>query len=324
MLNHLNLAEPFIMGPDGSLNRLSVSGDLLHVNDPLHNAPALTGFDLVSSAAFLSLLKYLGHQRQNDLRAFIANFSMLNMSDHQALTLFAYRFTAVLKTAKNPESWGCQTEFLAHLGRFWQQTDTVVISGGLSSNEFGIQLAEMCESLNSRLTVISSHWGGSTALYGMAQTISQRDELLVLDFGATSIKRGVAYKYGNQIDFLPNLTTSDFKVNKRIDAEPFREILKQTRRIVGSAMPVAISIACYLNNGHPFQYHSGVYYNIAEKVPHLATAINDIWLPHAKLGELKLLVHDSTAAALAFRVKQPAMMVTLGTGLGSAPCPMDF
>lgn len=323
MLNHLNLAQPLIMDPDGSLNKLPVSGALLHKNDPLYKSESLTGFDLVSSAAFVRLLNQLNHPHKNDLRAFITHFTMLSMNDHHALTLFAHRFSAVLNTAKNPEIWGHQTAFLTHLGKFWQQAKTVVISGGLSSNEFGIQLADMCETLNSDLTVISSHWGGSTALYGMAQTVSQMEELLVLDFGATGIKRGVAYKYGNQIDFLPHLSTANFKIDNRINAEPFCEILQKTRQIVGAPMPVAISIACYLQDGHPFRYNSGIYYNIAANVQHLATAMNEVWLPKVGLGALKLLVHDSTAAALAFRFKYPAMMVTLGTGLGSAPCPID-
>jgi hypothetical protein len=81
-------------------------------------------------------------------------------------------------------------------------------------------------------------------------------------------------------------------------------------------------LACYLKNGHPFKYSSGIYYHLEGDCENLAKALHDEWLPESGFFGLSLLEHDSTAAALAFEFKYPAMMVTLGTGLGSGPCPL--
>lgn len=321
MLNQGHALPSFVMAPDGSLNRLPIDSLRLHKDDPLLGEPGLTGFDVVSSRALSELLKTLNPVKDQSLREFLSSFNARNSAHQTVLTLFSHRFSAVIIAARTLQNWGQHTQFLNTLGAYWKSVETVVISGGLSSNDFGIELATRSEPLCG-VQVIASPWAGSTALVGMAQHVSQAEALLVMDFGGTGIKRAISTRYGNRLTPLPELRTADFKYNGKITAQSFREILLKTAEHIGEALPVAISVACYLENGHPFKYASGVYFDIATNEAHFETALKTQWLPEAGLGELKRLVHDSSAAALAFRFKAPAMMVTLGTGLGSAPCPL--
>ncbi len=321
MLNHRFIKHSLTMSPEGSLNHLAINGLLLDRKDPLLNQSNLTGSTLVSRRALSLLLEQMRHPHAPTVRSFLTHFDINNPSDQLVFDLFAYRFAAVVKTARSGQTWHRGSQFQIALSQHWQAITTLVISGGLTSHRFGLQLAEKIESLCPDLAVISSPWGGLTALYGLAQTVAQQDDLLVMDFGATGVKRGIAKKYGNRMELLPNLNVEPFKVNGLIRKRAILDILQATRQLLPKSMNVAISLACYLVEGHPFEYRSGIYHRLGEDSDHLATDIHETWLPSCDLNGLALLEHDSTAAALAFRFKQPAMMVTLGTGLGSAPCP---
>ena len=321
MLNHPFIKHPLTMSPDGSLNHLPINSLLLHRQDPLLNQSSLTGSALVSRKALGLLLGQVRHPQAPSVRGFLTHFDALNPNDQMVLELFATRFAAIIKTARSGHAWPQANHFQQALTNHWQAIDTLVISGGLTSHLFGLQLAEKIESVCPDLAVISSPWGGLTALYGLAQTVAQKEDLLVMDFGATGVKRGVATNYGNRLSFLPDVSVSKFKTDGLIRQKGLMAIIQQTRDLLPKPMPVAISLACYLVDGHPYEYRSGIYHRLSEDSGHLSTDMHEHWLPICGLSGLALLEHDSTAAALAFRFKQPAMMVTLGTGLGSAPCP---
>jgi len=321
MLNSIFESTPLSMTPEGSLNHLAIDASLLPKEDPLRHEDNLLASQMVSRQAFVHLLQSLNHPLQDNLRGFLTQFTADNSADYAVFSLFAHRFAAVINTARAGQHWRQGSPFQQALAAHWHDIQTLVISGGLTSHQFGIQLATTLEELVTGLAVITSPWGGLTALYGLAQTYASHDDLLVLDFGATGIKRGIAHKYGNHIEMLPDLKVKTFKHDGLIRAPQLQAILQQTREILPHSMPVAISLACYMNNGHPHDYHSGIYHRLGEDCEHLQTQLHHHWLPDAGYFGLALLEHDSTAAALAFQFRQPAMMVTLGTGLGSAPCP---
>ncbi|MEJ2045093.1 MAG: hypothetical protein P8X74_20765 [Reinekea sp.] len=321
MINQCFIEHPLSMTPEGSLNRLPVSGDLLALHDPLRHLSGLNGAQLMSRRALVDLLNTLDHPCGGKPRQFIEHFDPLNDIDSLILQLYAYRFAAVIDTARQGTGWPVQSRFTKSLTEHWNQAQTLVISGGLTCGSFGLDLARRVESLIDQIDVIASPWGSTTALFGLAQTVSFEQDLLVMDFGATGVKRGIASKYGNRMMLLPDLSVEQFKEGGLIRKGGLMAIFEQTRKQVDQPMPVAISLACYLKNGHPFDYHSGIYHRLRDDAPHLALALRDHWLPDCGFTTLALLDHDSTSAAFAFRMKQPAMMVTLGTGLGSAPCP---
>lgn len=320
------LTQPFIehslyMQPSGSLNRLAVNRLLLLPHDPLVNQLRLTGSDLMSRKSLIQLLKEQQHPHASDLRRFLTQFDPLSQRDMQVLTLFAHRFSAVINTARSPQAWPDNTDFGIALQRHWQATSMLVLAGGLTSAGFGIALAEQMEQLCGNLSVISSPWGSSTALYGLAQTIAYQEDILVMDFGATGIKRAIAHRYGNGMSQLTELEVSPYCDQGLVRRQGLLQALQDTRRDIGAQYPTAISLACYLKDGHPIDYYSGIYHRLGEDSTHLASDLNASWLKQVDLGPLLLIEHDSTSAALAFQFREPAMMVTLGTGLGSAPCP---
>jgi len=146
--------------------------------------------------------------------------------------------------------------------------------------------------------------------------------LLVMDFGATGIKRGLVDAQA-KLHSLPELTVDHWLNDDGLfRAEAFSAVLRDSRTLVDAALPTAISLACYMKDGQPYDYHSGVYHRLVEDSPHLALSLHQHWLPEAGLGRLVCLMHDSSAAALAFPSPVPAIMVTLGTGLGVGLCPL--
>lgn len=321
MLNNVSHKAAFAMRPEGSLNHMPVDPLLLPTDDPLRASNTLTGKDLVSLNALLAILEHRNHPQQRDLRAFLTKFDAHAKADSQVLSQYAQRFIAVIRTARNCEHWANGNLFQKKLRAYWQISETLVIAGGISSGQFGISLASLVEEAFADLAVLASPWAGQTALFGLAQAVAQREPLLVLDFGGTGVKCGIAHNYGNRIDHLFELQVEPYKYEGLIYPDHFRELLLQIREQVGDTLPVAISLACYMDEGVVFDYKSGIYHRLGACSNNLAITLNDEWLPAAGLGELKALQHDSTAAALAFQFRNPAMMITLGTGLGSAPCP---
>ena len=322
MLNTRLIAAPFFMTPDGSLNRLTVRADRLPMSDPLHSQFSLTAFQLVSRQALVTLLQANGHPSHNQLRPFLTHFDATQPRDLRILQIFAQRFALVIRTAQHYTPWQQGNAFQVALSQYWQQMQTLVIAGGLSSHQFGIHLACLLEEQLTGLSVICSPWGSVTALYGLAQTYGSPTDTLVLDFGATAIKRGIAHRFGNRVDMLTPLRVRDFSPDGLVRAPQLLAILRHTRAELPGPMSVAISMAAYLDRGHPFDYHAGSYSRLHDDCDHLASTLDQQWLPECGFTGLALLEHDSTAAALAFQFPFPAMMVTLGTGLGSAPCPM--
>ena len=317
--------KKFTMTPEGSLNHLPISCFELADHDPFLGAQVKTGAQLVSSLALQQLIAEFITDQAMTIRRFLNHFDANHLLHQKILTCFMIRLTRVIQTASVGEHWPKHSnEHLSRLKSHWQQTETIVISGGPTTGSFGQELALLLEHQLGSCSVIHSPWAGKTALVGLAQTVKNFDDLLVIDFGATGVKRAVASHYGNRIRPLKEMSTASYTdVNGKIGKQGFIEILTQTRRELGRAMPVAISLACYLDNGHPFKYASGIYYRLEADCKNLASTLHEQWLPDCGYFGLALLEHDSTAAALAFEFKQPAMMITLGTGLGSGPCPLS-
>ncbi|MDO7645253.1 MAG: hypothetical protein MUQ62_11115 [Reinekea forsetii] len=322
MLNTRFTAAPFFMTPDGSLNSMAVSSDRLASDDPLCGTANLTAYQLMSRHALIGLLDAQGHSSQGQPRVFLSHFNADRPRDRCTVDIFAQRLAVVVHSARHYAPWQQGTIFQQALSRHWQRVQTLVIAGGLSSQQFGIHLASAVAGRLADLSVICSPWGGDTALYGLAQTYRSPDELLVLDFGATAIKRAIAHRYGNRLEMLSTLRVRDFSLDGQIRAPQLLAILRQTRAELPGPMAVAISLAAYLDHGHPFDYHAGIYSRLRQDCRHLASTLDRQWLPACGYTGLALLEHDSAAAALAFQFHLPAMMLTLGTGMGSAPCPL--
>lgn len=306
--------SPLALTPEASLNRMPVV--MTEQDKP---RPARYW---VSTPALLSLIHEHTPGDERSVRQFLTTFSGEAEADQAILRTFAKRLIRVIQTARTGQAWADGSDFQRQYAQHWQSCETLVLAGGLTSGEFGQHLAHLLEAALAPLNVLVSPWAGQTGLVGLAQHYGSAEPLVVMDFGATGIKRGLAYHHGNRIVPLPELTVDHWLDDQGLfRADAFRAVLKDTREHLDGRLPLAISLACYLDRGHPHDYHSGVYHRLIDDCDHLATTLHQQWLPSAGFSGLALLEHDSTAAALAFRFSKPAMMVTLGTGLGVGVCP---
>ncbi len=309
-----SIAPPLTLSPEASLNRLPVS---------VANSPFRPARHWVSAQALHSLILEQNPADDRSVRRFLQNFDANRPDDARILAKYSERLASVLKTALMAENWQQGSPFQQGYAQLWQSCETLVLGGGLTSGGFGQALANQLERRLRSVSLVVSPWGGQTGLVGLAQHLNRPDDLLVMDFGATGIKRGIASRHGNRVKSLPELTVDHWLDQDGLfRADAFKQVLRDSRALVDRPLPVAISLACYLDRGHPFDYHSGVYHRLHDDCDHLATELAERWLPEAGLGSLALLEHDSTAAALAFRFPHTAIMVTLGTGLGVGLCPL--
>lgn len=301
------------LSPEASLNRLPVTA----------YQTTQTARDWVCAHTLHQLIREHYSAPAPSVRQFLQDFQPGHTLSDRILAEYGNRLAAVLRTALRADHWHRGSPWQQAYAEFWRNTRTLVLSGGISTGDFGNCLAERLEIDLGYLTVLASPWGGQTGLVGLAQHVSSAEDLLVMDFGATGIKSAIASRHGNRLDPFSDIQVKDWLDSEGLFRQPaLLELLSQLRQQIGQPLPVAISIATYLNQGHPFDYRSGIYHRLRDDCPHLATTLNENWLPQCGLGHLALLEHDSTAAALAFRFSEPAIMVTLGTGLGVGICPI--
>lgn len=309
------IVRPLTLTPEASLNRLPVAVAGGAVRPARH---------WVSAQALHNLMLEENAEDERSVRRFLQSFNPTRADDARILAKYGERLASVLTTALAAEHWRQGSPFQQGYAQLWRSCETIVLGGGLTSGEFGQALAKQLECRLKTISLLVSPWGGQTGMVGLAQHLRRTEDLVVMDFGATGIKRGIASHHGNKVQSLPELTVDHWLDRDGLfRAEAFRQVLRDTRALVGRPLPVAISLACYLNEGHPFDYRSGVYHRLYEDCDHLATELNERWLPDAGFDSLALLEHDSTAAALAFRFSHTAIMVTLGTGLGVGLCPVQ-
>lgn len=306
-------ATPLALTPEASLNRLPVR---------LASGPARPARRWVSTQALHSLMLAEDPAEERSVRQFLRTFDPDRPADARILAEFGERLSRVLDTAVRARHWAAGSPFQRRYARHWRACRTLVLAGGLTSGAFGRALVTQLAPRLADRDLVLSPWGGQTGLMGLARHLDRPGPVLVMDFGATGIKRGIACDGGTRLDSLPELLVDHWLDGDGLfRAEALRAVLADSAALVEPALPVAISLACYLRDGHPFDYRSGVYHRLVDDCDHLATALHRDWLPAAGFSGLALLAHDSSAAALAFRFREPAMTVTLGTGLGVGVCP---
>lgn len=308
----MTLTPDLTLTPEASLNRLPVS---------LPGEPERPARHWVSTQALHGLMLAEDPGDERSVRQFLRTFNLNRPSAARILARYAERLRGILQTALRAEYWAQGTAFQRQYAQRWRQCQRLVLGGGLSSGGFGRALTDALSGRLDGRDLALSPYGGQTGLVGLATHWPHSTPLLVMDFGATGIKRGLA-RAGQPLQILPELLVDHWLNNEGLfRADAFIAVLKDSHTLVGERLPTAISLACYLRDGHPFDYHSGVYHRLIDDCDHLATALNRDWLPAAELGPLVQLQHDSSAAAQAFASTVPAIMVTLGTGLGVGLCP---
>jgi hypothetical protein len=221
---------------------------------------------------------------------------------------------------------------------FWRAVGRIYLGGGLLAGQLGphaVQAARelLAESGEADLALEHAPYAAHLPLIGLARSAPHgAARMLLLDFGQTSIKRGVAHYQAGRLTRLhvwPNAPTvcgELFEPAPSIDT--LRERWRRMVEVIAAgwaavppserlSMPVGISLACYLIDGHPAPGDLGCYGALQGLCAHLTTFMHEEIA--RRLGQAIELtaLHDGTAAATAYAGHDRAVVITLGTAIGS-------
>lgn len=222
--------------------------------------------------------------------------------------------------------------------RFWSRVRRVEIGGGLLSGAIGdVSVPAAQEILDTHgaghLRLVRSPFGDRIVLVGLARLLPVAAEhRAVIDFGQTSVKRGVArYQAGSLsgLRMLPSqpcarpaaigLSTDRREVEEQWQAmlDLMVDTVDASRSGREEATDVSASLACYMQDGQPDPLEAQSCYGRLQTLgPNLA-----------ELGERKLgdrlgsevhfhLLDDGSAAALAADPDETCVVLTIGTAIG--------
>jgi hypothetical protein len=216
--------------------------------------------------------------------------------------------------------------------RHWRSIRRVWLGGGLVSGRLGPLVQERAqafvrESGIGDLDVQISPYAPILPLVGIARRAPPGcDHALALDFGSTAIKRAYAiYRQATLVELrlLPPWPTDWVDGG---DAGRFLErmvlAVADAWRAAGgpSPCPVLVSVAAYVQDGHPMAAQGGAYMQLRRITDNLQVEMAR--RIGARLGFVVdvLLSHDGTAAAAAHAGEQDAAgitaAITAGTALG--------
>lgn len=340
------LLEALFVSP--SLNRVRV------VNLPgpqfPHHLRGLSGFDLLSSASLLAMINAraaelrLQADMPNLLQAFDSCFSAPSMvvrtAAEEIAQAYGRRLAILLLTLKRADpanrrarpSWGSQH------WKFWQDITTIHIGGGLLSGAMGpIAIASTLDSLANcgfkDMSVQISPFAAYLALAGLARMAPHgTGAMLLFDFGQTDIKRAVAnYTSGNNCELRP-LSKISTRIGSDSSAKSEQDLAEASAVKIINAVAqgwldgvnkiwpldplIGLSLACYLVNGHPPPFEMGYFGRIqllTDNVQeYLAARISTAIGRKVQI----ILVHDGSAAGLAYAGSWQTVVLMLGTAIG--------
>jgi hypothetical protein len=227
---------------------------------------------------------------------------------------------------------------------FWRGLSRVYMGGGLLAGRLGphaVLAAQelLAEAAEDGLALEHAPHAAHLPLIGLARSAPHSAaRMLLLDFGQTSIKRGLArYQAGQiaQIQVWPNApAVCDQLLDPAPSIDMLRERWQRMLDVIAASWaavppaertltPVGISVACYLLDGHPAPGDTGCYGALQGLCAHLATFMRqEIAQRLGQAIELTAL-HDGTAAATTYAGHDRAVVITLGTAIGSGFPPPD-
>lgn len=319
----------------------------------LHIPPDIRGktaYDLLSSAALTTLIRQHVHKLELDSElndhelhlAFEACFDSQNvLVRNMAETighLLGRNLGYILLTLHRGDAVNreAHTEWDPSYWDHWSQIHKVFLGGGLVSGRLGLRIQRHALKVLHRAGVKQyrihiSPYASSLALVGAARYASQHDvPALVLDFGSTMIKRGCAiYENGKlvklqrlesrQVGWMLTDTTCQEQLSRlfanvvSVIASTWLEASQQHPNLSDS---ICISMAAYIEDGHPMPGQGGMY----AQMGHVTRNLENDLSRHLtfRLGRPVdvVLVHDGTAAATTYAGETHAAVITIGTALG--------
>ena len=292
--------DPLQLTSEASLNRTRIAA-LRGAERRWIGRPA---FDLLSRAALERLARATGTARPERVAVIFGR-----RLGHLVATLLTEHAAAPGESA-----W--REAYLRH----WRQVEHVWLGGGLAA-ALGQALLAATRTEAARLgadavTIDVAPQPAVLALVGLARTFGVANGRgVVLDFGHTLVKRGVAEICANDLRGLhamPEVTTRDNEVVEFV-IDTVAETVSAAREQFGALLPsVKVSLASYMANGRPVDSHS-TYSPLGALEPREIAA--EITARCGAALDIEFF-HDGTIAARGLPHSPHAALIMLGTGLG--------
>jgi hypothetical protein len=326
--------DPLHLRPEASLNR-TVIAPVLGADRRLVGRPA---FELLSVSALTRLALCAGFAPEGANPDIILALSSALAGDDQTsaaaavrvLDLFGARVAHLIATLTTAaHSHAGESAWRSAYLRHWMEIDHVWLGGGLAA-AFGSTLLNAVRAELARLGVGDrivelAPYAAVLPLVGASRSgTDTATPMIVLDFGHTSVKRGVATVANHQLVRLDLLTrrstqplnsspapeqVADFVLETVMDA------ITTTERRFGSAHGhIVVSVASYVARGRPIAAGPSKYRPLSD--------VDIAWLDdelYRRAGnEFHLLfLHDGTAAARGLNAAGGRdAVIMLGTSLG--------
>ena len=253
---------------------------------------------------------------------------------------FGNRLGMILLTLKTglPDNRAARDDWDDTCWQFWQELETVILTGGLASSLLGRKLKEYIHNIFDMAGVkpyqiMLFDNGRYIGVMGVAQRLMKDNTAaLVMDMGHTGVKRAYVRKQDGEIAAMtPMNTLPTFYTQSHFASEQDRRdtAIKLHQYIVSTVASsyreaqlggelddtVFLSIANYVHNGELDSVRGG-FAKLSMLGANYANVLSED-LSAELHRELKVrLVHDSTAAALYFEGIDNSVCITLGTAFG--------
>lgn len=304
--------NPQHLTPTASLNRVVVSSP----NPKLHGK---TGYELVSAEAMMRLVQQHGSYPPADAyMAWILLDAGLVIGEAFAEPVIqglGAGLATLLNTLLTGPDYSRQArpEWDESYWQHWGQVQRVILGGGVVSGNIGLPLVRETLRLVERpdFELICPPIAPFLPLVGLARLApAGSNEAFMVDCGGSRIKAAYATYEKNRLvklSILPELPSYPTDTPQQLLAYMV-EIMKAFWH--GGA--IMLSVAAYVDaDGQPYPTQRGLYAQLNEVTPTLQIESG------TRMGVGVRVLHDGTAAALAYAGEPNTAVIMLGTALGS-------
>jgi hypothetical protein len=221
--------------------------------------------------------------------------------------------------------------------RFWADVRRVVVGGGLLSGSIGDVVVPAAQAVldsheAGHVRIERSPWGDAIGLVGLARVLPVASDCrAVLDFGQTSVKRGVARYQAGRLAAVRvlserpcpcpspiELSTDRDEVARQWEGmlELMVETVGEARPMTGDTTEISISLACDLRHGVPEPIEARACYGRLQVLrPNLTDLFRESLAERLATEVCVRLVNDGPAAALAEDPDDHCAVLTVGTAM---------
>lgn len=263
----------------------------------------------------------------------VAYFQRLAAGDEAAIAIaqqMGHYFGFMLAALKQGDALNRQknAEKDAAYWEYWSQVDEVYLGGGLAEGQFGRLLMTSAQAILQQYALdmqlhIADH-PRHLGLIGAARYVPSGAQALVLDFGSTRVKRGrVFYSEAGlqQVQVLPSFPAG-FDVfvetgSEQAIFERFVTLLVDAYQPQDAAL-IPVSISAYVTpTGQPLLSQGGIYMHMSRLSDDLPALLSETVSQRVGRSVTVKLLHDGSAAASTYAPLDHAVVITLGTAIGS-------